>query len=57
LAQYALTSQQMLALSVASLRNHVRMFAKKQCIVDHVELPRRNNPLLQRIRFRVRNQT
>ncbi len=53
LPQHVFAREQMLALAVASLRNHMRMLAEEQHVPDATGFARRHDALLQSVRFRV----
>jgi hypothetical protein len=55
LPEDVLAYKQMLTLSVAALRNNVRMLAKQQNIFDGVRFSRGDKALLQRVRVSVSN--
>src|SRR5436853_78360 len=57
LPQHMLRRQQMLRFAASPERNHVRMLAKQQHILYGVGLPRGHNTLLQRVGFRVADQS
>src|SRR5258706_15277589 len=46
----------MLALTIASLGDHVRMLAEQQHVFDSAGFARRHDALLQRVRFRVADE-
>jgi len=57
LPQDAFRYQQILAFGVPPERDHVRMLAKQQHVLDRVSLARRDEAFLQFPRFRVADQT
>ena len=53
LPQHVFGSQQVLPLSIPSLRDDVRMLAEQQHVIDRARFSRRDRALLQRPRLRV----